>query len=66
MDWIKNIGPVEVSAIIGAAYSIVRIIVVATPTKKDDKAVRKLGTILKILAKIVGLDYTQGRKKYKL
>ena len=64
LAWVEKIGVVEVSAFIGAFYTIARAIIWITPTKKDDKLLSKYDFKLKILAKIVGLDLTQGRKKH--
>ena len=62
MNWIKaNI--VEIFAVIGFLYSAARIIVTLTPTPKDNIALEKVGVQLRALAKMFGLDLTQGLKK---
>ena len=59
MDWItKHI--IELFAIAGALYTAARLIVALTPTPKDDAAVEKVGGILKMIAKVFGLDLKQG------
>ena len=47
-------------AILGAIYSLALIIVKLTPTPKDDIALQKVSVILKVLAKVFGLDLKQG------
>lgn len=62
MDWMKE-HIVEIFAIIGFLYSAARIIVSLTPTPKDDAALKKVGIQLRALAKMFGLDLTQGISK---
>ncbi len=59
MDWIME-NYVEIFAVIGAAYSLTLMIVNLTPTPKDNYALEKVGVVLKVLAKLFGLDLTQG------
>lgn len=59
MQWIID-NYLSVLAAIGAVYVAARTIVVLTPTPNDDKALDKIGVLLKTLGKIVGLDLTQG------
>lgn len=58
---------VEVLALLGGLYTVMRAIVLLTPTPKDDQLFKKadgyLSKILGILAKAGGLDTTQGMKK---
>jgi len=60
MDWIKE-HPTELLAIAVSLYAAARGIVALTPTPKDDAAMDKVGKLLKIIAKIFGLDLKQGR-----
>lgn len=62
MDWLKD-NAVAIAAVLGAAYALARTIVALTPTPKDDKALEKVGIVLKALAKGFGLDLKQGREK---
>ena len=64
MIWLKE-HYVEVFAIIGALYSIARVIVALTPTPKDNVALEKIGVQLRAIAKVFGLDLTQGISKQK-
>ena len=64
MDWLKE-HIVEIFAIIGFLYSAARIIVSLTPTPKDNAALEKVGVQLRALAKMFGLDLTQGISKPK-
>lgn len=64
MEWLKTYY-VEIFAIFGGLYTIARIVVAATPTPKDNEALAEVGKILRIIAKIVGLDLTQGITKPK-
>jgi len=50
-------------AIVGALYGIGRVIVALTPTPKDNIALAKIGVHLKAIAKVFGLDLTQGIHK---
>lgn len=56
---------VEAFAIMGALMGIARVIVAATPTPKDDKALDKVSGVLKGIAKVFGLDLKQGINKTK-
>jgi len=49
--------------ILGALTGIARAIVALTPTSKDDIALGKISKHLNIIAKVFGLDLTQGRHK---
>jgi hypothetical protein len=62
MEWIKD-NYVNVFAAIGACYTAARLIVALTPTKKDDAFVEKAGSFLTTIAKIFGLNISQGAKK---
>jgi len=62
MIWLKE-HYVEVFAIIGALYSIARVIVALTPTPKDNVALEKIGVQLRAIAKVFGLNLTQGIHK---
>ena len=59
MQWITD-NYMNVLAAVGAIYVAARAIVVLTPTPNDDKALDKIGVLLKTLGKVVGLDLTQG------
>lgn len=59
MEWITANWQ-SVLAAVGAVYVAARTIVVLTPTPNDDKALDKVGVLLKTLSKVVGLDLTQG------
>ena len=50
-------------AIVGALYAIARVIVALTPTPKDNIALEKIGVQLRAIAKVFGLDLTQGISK---
>ena len=43
-------------------YSVARAIVAATPTPKDDEALKKVSRLLRLIAGLFGLDLKQGRK----
>jgi len=60
----SNFGIEEVAAIIGGLYIIARVIVLITPTPRDDEALKKVGKWLKALRVIIGLDLKQGIEKY--
>ena len=62
MEWLKT-HYVEIFAVIGALYSIARVIVALTPTPKDNIALEKIGVQLRAIAKVFGLDLTQGVSK---
>ena len=55
----------EISAIIGGIYIIARVIVVLTPTPKDDEALKHVSRWLKAFRVIFGLDLKQGIEKYR-
>jgi len=59
MEWITANWQ-SVLAAIGAIYVAARAIVILTPTPNDDKALDKVGVLLKTLGKVVGLDLTAG------
>jgi len=61
IEWIQA-NYVAMFAIIGVIYTAARMIVVLTPTPKDDAALDKIWVILKMLGKAVGLDLKQGRE----
>jgi len=50
-------------AIVGALYAIARVIVALTPTPKDNIALEKIGVQLRAIAKVFGLNLTQGVHK---
>jgi len=50
-------------AIVGALCAIARVIVALTPTPKDNIVLEKISVQLKVIAKVFGLDLTQGRHK---
>ena len=55
----------EISAIIGAAFVIARVVTYLTPTPKDDEMLSSWSGRILTIAKIVfGLDPKQGLKKY--
>jgi len=64
MEWLKT-HIVEIFAIIGFLYSAARVIVSLTPTPKDNAALEKVGVQLRTIAKMFGLDLTQGISKPK-
>ena len=64
MDWIKD-NAVNLAAIFTALYTAARIIVLLTPTPKDDEALKKIGPFLKFLGTIFGLDLKRGVEKKK-
>lgn len=53
----------ELSAVIGAAYVLARLIVALTPTDADEKALERAGVALSAIAVVFGLDIKQGIKK---
>ena len=59
MDWLTGNWK-EVLAAVGAVYLAARAIVILTPTPNDDAAVDKVGALLAMIGKVVGLDLTQG------
>lgn len=54
---------INIFAAIGALYAAARLIVALTPTPADDAAVETVGTWLKKIATLFGLDLTQGINK---
>lgn len=48
-------------AVVGALCAIARTIVALTPTPKDNIILEKISVQLRIIAKVFGLDLTQGR-----
>ena len=64
MNWITE-NYINVFAIIGGLYSVARMFVALTPTEKDDLVIEKAGVWLNGIAKIFGLDITQGNNKSK-
>jgi len=55
VTWIQD-NYVEVLAVIGAVYSLARMIVALTPTEADDAAVKKVGGVLQKIGSLFGLD----------
>lgn len=64
MDWLKWLEEnwIWICPVLVVLYSIARSIVAATPTPKDDKALKEVNKIVRILAGIFGLNMKQGRK----
>lgn len=60
MDWIIE-NYVEIAAVLFALYGAARAIVALTPTPKDNAALEEVGTLVKTIAKVLGLDLKQGR-----
>ena len=56
---------VMVSAVIGAIYIVARVVVLFTPTPRDDAALEKVGKWLILISKVTGLDLKKGIKKYQ-
>ena len=52
-------------AIVGALYIIARVIVLATPTKRDDKALAQVNKWLKAFKIATGLSLNQGIRKHE-
>jgi len=48
--------------ILVALYGVARAIVVATPTPKDDEALKKVSRVVRLIAGLFGLNLKQGRK----
>ena len=64
MNWItENYG--NIFTVLFAACALARTIVYLTPTPKDDMAVEKVSVWINGIAKIFGLDITQGNNKSK-
>jgi len=59
-----KIGVDDVAAIIGGLYIIARVIVLLTPTPRDDEALKKVAGWLTAIKVITGLDLKQGIKKH--
>jgi hypothetical protein len=59
MEWIMA-NYQNIFAIIGAAYTLALLVVKITPTPKDNEALEKVSVVLKAIAKVFGLDLTQG------
>jgi hypothetical protein len=62
MEWI-NAHWKDIAAGIGALYALALVIVKLTPTPKDDEALKKVSVILKVIAKVFGLNLKQGITK---
>jgi hypothetical protein len=62
INWISE-HYAEIFAILFGLYAVARMVVVLTPTPKDDIAVEKVGVWLNKLAKLFGLDMKQGINK---
>ena len=56
---------VEISAIIGAVMIVARVVVLLTPTPRDDAKLKKIAGWLKVVAVVTGLNLKQGLKKYE-
>lgn len=54
---------VSIFAIVGALCAIARIIVALTPTPKDNIILERISVQLRVIAKVFGLNLTQGRNK---
>ncbi len=59
MEWVQQ-NIVSIFAIVGGIYTVARTVVALTPTPKDDEALKKVGVLLKVIAKTAGLDLKQG------
>jgi len=59
MEWLQD-HITEVFAAVGAIYAAARIIVVLTPTPKDDAVIGKIGAVVKLIASTLGLTLNQG------
>ena len=55
----------EVLAIVGGLYIVARVIVLATPTKRDDEALAKVNKWLKAFKTTTGLSLNQGIRKHE-
>lgn len=62
MDSIPDLLPATF-AFIGAAYTLAIAIVKLTPTPRDDAALARVSPVLRIIAKLFGLDLKQGIAK---
>ena len=61
-----QIGITEISAIIGGLYIIIRVIILLTPTVRDDEWLKNNAPKwLKVIGLITGLDLKKGIEKYK-
>ena len=59
IDWIQT-NYEAVFAILGALYTLARLVVALTPTPADNAAVETAAGWLKTIGKLFGLDLTQG------
>lgn len=55
----------EISAVVGAVMIVARVVVLLTPTPRDDAALKKVAGWLKVVAAVTGLNLKQGLKKYE-
>ena len=64
MDYVKwiEVNWIWVCPAILALYAVARAIVAVTPTPKDDEALEKVNRLVRLIAKLFGLDLKQGRK----
>lgn len=60
----NKFGITEVLAIIGGLYTITRTIIWFTPTKRDDKVLKRVNKWLITFKVITGLSLNQGLKKH--
>ena len=60
-QWFTEHGP-TILAILGAAYATARGVVALTPTPNDDAWLSRVQRFVMLLARLFGLDSTQGRK----
>lgn len=60
-DWFTEDNIKAVFAVLGGLYALALVIVKLTPTPKDNEALAEVSVVLKALAKLFGLDLTQGR-----
>ena len=64
MEWLNDTLVEAITALIGSIYIVLRLVVAATPTNKDNEVLSKTHGVLKksvvVLAKIAGLDVKQG------
>lgn len=61
LDWLEE-NWIWICPILVALYGVARSIVAATPTPKDDEALKSVNRIVRLIAKLFGLDLKQGRK----
>ena len=62
---LAQIGINDMLAIVGALYIVARVIVLATPTKRDDKALEHVNRWLAAFKTATGLSLNQGIKKHE-